>query len=215
MWPVRGILSLAVVHLVVLPAAWAADPPSEQPVTPAPEELFQRAGEAFAAKQFAQALELLERACGQSDFEGCDFNLGAVHHALRHCDEARAHYGAYLKAHSGGARAGEARAALEALEPRCGADESAVGNSAPVPKAPLVTQPAAPRSADAASAAPEPAPAARALPPSSVTAEPGPAPPDGPRRIVAASLLGLGGTAGVATLLFALRLSSVNADVEA
>ena len=211
-------LSLAVVvgvERVALPSARAADPAPPEPATIASrDELFQRAGEAFEAQEFALALELLRQACGQSDFEGCDFNLGAVHHALRHCAEARQHYGAYLKAHPAGARRGEAQAALDALEPICGLAPGAN------PEASATGLPAVGSAGTSSDPAPSlavltalPDQLAPASPPERPTAPAAQA--NGTSRIVALSLLGLGGAAGVATLLLALELSSTNSEIEA
>jgi hypothetical protein len=216
-WLCLAGLSLAVVvgvDGVALPSARAADSAPPEPAAAASrDELLQRAGEAFEAQQFALALELLQQACGQSDFEGCSFNLGAVHHALRHCAEARHHYRAYLEAYPAGARRGEAQAALDALEPICGVapgahpDEPATGLP-PVGSAGASSDPARLAALPASPGELVPAsPPERPTPPAAQAS--------GTSRILALSLLGLGGAASVATLLLALELSSTNADIEA
>ncbi|HTV23289.1 MAG TPA: hypothetical protein VMG12_31590 [Polyangiaceae bacterium] len=208
------------------------------------EAWFEQANLKFAAHDYAGALALLERACAASDFPGCALNLGAVHHALRHCVEARHYYGAYLRNEPSGERAAEARAALDELDVRCrdeGARSAAVtGASAPSASSPPPAPPALPAADGAlregpssqAPEAPPSAPAASGAP--TFPPRHGPAAPpaafrrgvlgagssanampstldEAPRyRAVAASVMVLGGAAGLTSIYLGSRLADAN-----
>lgn len=230
------------------PGRASAEPPAAAAGLP-PEVAgwFQQAGERFAASDYEGALVLLERACSRWPFEGCSLNLGAVHHALRHCAEARRHYGDYLREAPAGERSGEARAALGELEQRCvergdaaaplGAASEAMTPDEVVPTSagsavsaevspavgprvtpgasPLATA-AAPLVTDLAVAAPGEALGSGAAPLSRAEAASASSGLDRePRhRAVAASLLVLGGVAGVTTAYLGVQLAKANAEVE-
>ena len=209
----------------------------------APDEVdawFREASLKFEAMDYEGALPLLERACAASAFPGCALNLGAVHHALRHCAEARRHYEQYLRDEPQGERVAEARAALGELEPHCRSNAAAFD---------LPPAPAASSSAEGAALQAGVAPVAVAAPASAgasieaaapaVMVAPGDAPgttsgaqaADEPRpveagvatrdpalegrasyRPIAASMLILGGATGLTTLYLGVRLASANAD---
>jgi hypothetical protein len=198
------------------PAVVDAQPEPSPGVTPREVDAwFERANQKFAARDYAGALELLERACAHSDFPGCALNLGAVHHALRHCLEARKFYESYLRGEPSGERAGEARAALDELDAHCQTARS----SGPV--APSASPP---------SEAPQPARVAPVSPPTfgandhaaphtalegSALGSPRTTLDDGPRyRAIAASVTVLGGAAGLTSLYLGLRLGDANAEFE-
>lgn len=241
------------VCLMVLAArtSFAERPPAphpsevEAPVTDgasAPDDVdtwFREASLKFEAGDYEGALPLLERACAASAFPGCALNLGAVHHALRHCTEARRHYEQYLRDEPQGEGVAEARAALGELEPHCkgnaaafelrptpgastaegaalhtgGAPLSVPATPAASPSAPL--EPVAP-----AAVAPGVAPVATSGAPVSdephaieAAARRDPELESRPSyRPIAASMLILGGAAGLTTLYLGVRLASANAD---
>ncbi len=244
-------------------------PPSQAAERPAPsaesspastagdvDAWFREASERFEAGDFAGALPLLERACAGSAFPGCALNLGAVHHALRHCPEARRHYEQYLREEPQGERVAEARAALTELEPHCKSNAAAFG--LPEPSTPGAASAVAPSSSSSSSASSSataasglaggaaavsgssslaasasapldpPAPAVVAVTaaegaatsamgassePRRVGAAHDPALEGGtPYRPIAASMLILGGAAGLTTLYLGVRLASANAE---
>jgi hypothetical protein len=210
---------------------------------------FREASAKFEAGDFAGALPLLERACATSAFPGCALNLGAVHHALRHCPEARRYYESYLRDEPEGERATEARAALAELEPHCKSNAAAFDVAASPSPAALTTAPAsfaaAPHVASGAAAAASGTATSAAVlpelgaPPSSTLtavagSAPAPAlvaaaPADASRidsadaldrsqesaakyRPIAASMLILGGAAGLTTIYLGVRLADANAE---
>jgi hypothetical protein len=246
------------VCLTVLAArtSLAEEPPapspalSEKPATegsgasgPADEDAwFREASLKFEAGDFAGALPLLERACSTSTFPGCALNLGAVHHALRHCPEARRHYELYLQREPHGEGAAEARAALSELEPHCqsnaaafdlaapsavGASAGALSSSEAESAAPHAAVPSGAAASGLVPLAPGAAPAlpAAGSAPGHVTAaagEPGrigtaepldPAQESAAKyRPVAASMLILGGAAGLTTIYLGVRLADANSE---
>jgi hypothetical protein len=210
---------------------------------------FREASVKFQAGDFAGALPLLERACATSAFPGCALNLGAVHHALRHCPEARHYYESYLRDEPAGERATEARAALTELEPHCksnaAAFDLAASTSLGASTATPASAPAAPHAIAGAAAVASGAAASTAVPPepgappaSPVTAVNGSAPaaalvtaaPADASRIdsadaldpsqesaakyrpIAASMLILGGAAGLTTIYLGVRLADANSE---
>jgi hypothetical protein len=191
---------------------------------------FREASVRFEAGDFAGALPLLERACATSAFPGCALNLGAVHHALRHCPEARHYYESYLRDEPAGERATEARAALTELEPHCkssaAAFDLAASTSPGASTAAPASSPAAPHVVNAVGAGASTAVGGSAPTPAPVTA----APADASRiesaadaldpsqesatryRPVAASMLILGGAAGLTTIYLGVRLADANSE---
>jgi len=89
---------------------------------PAPpfEVVLEQADQRFVGGDLGGALRLLEPVCSGGERVECAFSLGAIHHGLGHCPEARAFYRRYLELAPGGERASEVREALEEVEPRCG-----------------------------------------------------------------------------------------------
>jgi hypothetical protein len=113
--------------------AWA-EPPVAELEPGAPFELvLERADRRFVSGDLSGALELLEPACARGERSECAFSLGAIHHGLGHCPEARAFYRRYLELWPGGERASEVRDALEEVDARCG---DALAGAAPEPSPP-------------------------------------------------------------------------------
>jgi len=228
----RPLCALAVVLGQSLATLAHAEPASPSPGAAPEGEVdawFEQANGKFAAGDYAGALELLDRACAQSDFPGCALNLGAVHHALRHCAEARGHYEVYLQRDPGGERAAEARAALDELAAHC-RNEGASGATG---AAALGSSPARPRLVDElpevssdlpvrewSPHTPLPARTTGAAAPSAAVSRtdaalPGPAlapSVEQPQRhrAVAASVMVLGGVAGLTSIFLGMRLSEAN-----
>lgn len=227
---VRVLAGLLVAAVLVAATPARAEPTPE----PSPGEVnvwFERANDHFAAGEYEAALGLLERACARSAFPGCALNLGAVHHALRHCSEARGHYQAYLQQDPSGERAAEARAALDELDAHCpnerapgAGGESLAANSSERPRlvGPVPELGTDLPVRDGQSAIPPAAP----MPPMTIPPAPTPrtAPPpgdaatallDAPQRYraVAASVTVMGGVAGLTSMVFGLRLADKNAEI--
>jgi len=73
----------------------------------------------FARREYVACLPFLEQACKLTDSPRCLLNLGAVHHALMHCQLARAYYQQYLDRSPYDEEVTEARNALEELNAAC------------------------------------------------------------------------------------------------
>ncbi|MEY2935760.1 MAG: hypothetical protein RL033_6509 [Pseudomonadota bacterium] len=73
----------------------------------------------FARREYSACLPYLERACQLTDSPRCLLNLGAVHHALMHCQLARSYYQQYLDRTPYDEDVSAARSALEELERAC------------------------------------------------------------------------------------------------
>lgn len=177
-------------------------------------QLFEQAGERYAEHAYGQALELLQLACRESTFDGCELNLGAVHHALKHCSEARQHYTAYLQLHPNGRESQAARAALDELDAHCEQASQAV---APALEGPQPPHESGSLAAQGASTARDAGASAAASPEAASAPVPDPGAPRASwlqRRAVPLLLTGAGALAGVSTLLFATELSSTNSQIE-
>lgn len=127
--------------------AWAEPPVGVEPVASF-ELALEQADRRFVSGDLDGALSLLEPVCARGERVECAFSLGAIHHGLGHCPEARVFYRRYLQLSPGGERASEVRDALEEVEARCG-DALATAAPRPVPTA----SPLAPGVATAPSAA--------------------------------------------------------------
>ncbi|HTV20746.1 MAG TPA: tetratricopeptide repeat protein [Polyangiaceae bacterium] len=104
------------------------------------QSLYQRFECHFERKQYAECLPYLEQACLLTDSPRCLLNLGAVHHALMHCQRARSYYEQYLSRSPYDAEGDEARDALDELNRACGAGGATA--LAPEPPAELPIDPA-------------------------------------------------------------------------
>jgi tetratricopeptide (TPR) repeat protein len=104
----------------------SASPPSA-PASPEAQslQLRERANSAYGEGRYAEALVLLEQANALSPYELHEFNLGAVHDKLGHCEQARDHFEAFLRAtRQADTPVEEARHALVELYATCGHAES-------------------------------------------------------------------------------------------
>jgi hypothetical protein len=122
-----------------LSPAWAEPPEPPPPSAAAPlpfDAVLEQADRRFVDGDLDGALQLLAPVCAGSERAECAFSLGAIHHGLGHCPEARAFYLRYLELAAGGERVGEVRDALQEVEARCG--------DAPAPAMPRVLPTAAP-----------------------------------------------------------------------
>ena len=103
-------------------APGSASPPSA-PAGPEAQslQLRERANSAYGEGRYADALVLLEQANALSPYELHEFNLGAVHDKLGHCEQARDHFEAFLRATmQADTPVEEARHALVELYATCG-----------------------------------------------------------------------------------------------
>ena len=115
-----------------LEPAWAEPPAAGVEPVEAPrfDAVLEEADRRFVGGDLNGALRLLEPVCTRDERVECAFSLGAIHHGLGHCPEARAFYRRYLELSPGGERASEVRDALEEVEARCG-DERATATPLP------------------------------------------------------------------------------------
>jgi hypothetical protein len=79
----------------------------------------------FSRQEFAACLPFLEQACSLTHSPRCFLNLGAVHHALMHCELARGYYQEYLNRVPYDEEGQDARKALEELSVACPVEETA------------------------------------------------------------------------------------------
>ena len=128
-----------------LSPAWAEPPEPPPPSAAAPlpfDAVLEQADRRFVDGDLDGALQLLGPVCADNERAECAFSLGAIHHGLGHCPEARAFYLRYLELAAGGERVGEVRDALQEVEARCG--------DAPAPGVPSVVPSVAPSAASLA-----------------------------------------------------------------
>jgi hypothetical protein len=177
----------------------------------------------FARKEYAACLPYLEQACRLTDSPRCPLNLGAVHHALMHCQLARGYYQQYLDRSPYDEDVEAARHALEELEracPRSAAERSADaaevgGRAGTVEEAGL---PALPPSHIAALPTRPDSAGALAASPGQRTATPVDAPSTERRQqshVLAWSLLGAGAASLTATVVLATYGARAERDYEA
>ena len=99
----RCLLALAVLtasgparHAQAAPLRDSCAPPARSSAAASSAEqvaaLYQSFECHFARKEYAACLPYLEQACQLTDSPRCLLNLGAVHHALMHCQLARSYY---------------------------------------------------------------------------------------------------------------------------
>lgn len=162
----------------------------------------------FARKEYAACLPYLEQACQLTDSPRCLLNLGAVHHALMHCQLARHYYQQYIDRTPYDEDVTAARSALEELERAC--PQSHVPASPPV----LDTPPAAP---GIAPAGPLPAPLdeSSASAPAPAPERTAPASAGGREPVLAWALLGAGAASLTATVVLAAHGARAERDYEA
>jgi hypothetical protein len=124
----------------------AAEPPPGV-VGQAPDEAAQRllaaALERFRLRDYPAALELLDRVYALAPNPGVLYNLGAVHAALGHCDEARAAYRRYITDTRSEAGRADAQRQLDSLQACEASPTAAASVVSPLPSAPLATAPSA------------------------------------------------------------------------
>lgn len=185
-----------------LAPAWAAEPVAAQPF----EAALAQADERFIAGDLEGALRLLEPACAGGERPECAFSLGAVHHGLGHCRQARAFYLRYLELTPNGERVSEARGALEEVEARCGGSVE-VASSAVAPDLPRAMSPGAVGLAPTPSAPAMPGLAEPWVAPSGNT-PPAPVSREAPQGSLSADLavgsLALAGAAALSSIAFGL-----------
>lgn len=180
----------------------AASSPAEQVAA-----LYQSFECHFARKEYAACLPYLERACQLTDSPRCLLNLGAVHHALMHCQLARNYYQQFIDRAPYDEDVPAARSALEELERAC-----------PQSSAPAATfaEPIDP-TLGVAPAVPAPAPLAQPTDgaPVRAPAHAARASSGGPDHLLAWTLLGAGAASLTATVVLAAYGSRAERDYEA
>lgn len=117
-----------------LEPAWAEQPAAGLEPVPPPgfKAVLEEADRRFVSGDLNGALGLLEPVCTAGESVECAFSLGAIHHGLGHCLQARAFYRRYLQLSPEGERASEVRDALEEVEARCG-DRGVTSAASPAP----------------------------------------------------------------------------------
>jgi tetratricopeptide (TPR) repeat protein len=198
--------SAAAEGLDAKPAARACAPETV-PVGSAPageiQTLYDRFECHFSRGEYQESLPFLERVCRLTSSPRCLLNLGAVHHALRHCDAARSYYEKFLDRTPYDDEQNEAQQALEEIRAACPDAEGPVEPPEPFRRPPDEIPPMLP----APVAAERPA----ALAPRGLVSRAATLPAqlargaDGSasRRILAWSLLGAGSAAALATAVAA------------
>lgn len=173
----------------------------------------------FARKEYAACLPYLEQACRLTDSPRCLLNLGAVHHALMHCQLARGYYQQYLDRSPYDEDVVAARGALEELRRACPPSDSEADDAAPLPSGaglppsdgalqPVVL-PLTPSSASVSEREPAARPAREAVAPDT---QPGAARSD---RVLIWSLLGAGAATLSGTVVLAAYGARAEGDYEA
>lgn len=92
------------------------------------DSLYRRFECHFSRQEYVACLPFLERACLLTDSPRCLLNLGAVHHALMHCQLARGYYEQYLERSPYDEEVDAVRRALEELSVAC---PRSAGSAAP------------------------------------------------------------------------------------
>lgn len=173
----------------------------------------------FARQEYSACLPYLERACQLTDSPRCLLNLGAVHHALMHCQLARSYYQQYLDRTPYDEDVSAARNALEELERACpqaapvteGLSQRALAPPASLPM--IVLEPGAiqplplakaPRREGAATRSTSPGASSDAVPAQR-----------GPDHLLAWSLLGAGAASLTGTVVAAAYGARAERDYEA
>ena len=176
------------------------------------------ANSAYTEGRYEDALELLQRANVQEPYGLHEFNLGAVHDRMGHCEQARDHFEAYLLAarREYSPAVEDARQALVELYTICGrterSDEAAVALREP--PAESLELPPVLGALTVIPALPEPSPEAQRARGETVAFERS---SRGllTRRQLALCMLGTGAAAGVASGIAAVLVRRAEADTEA
>jgi hypothetical protein len=208
-------------------------PRSREPRTASDEAqaLYQQFECHFSRAEYSECLPYIERACQLTSSPRCLFNLGAVHHALRHCSLARGYYEQFLDRAPYDDDGDEAKNALHEIAAACPPQEAAAAQAAaPDPAAHADTirsLPAIPSAGSASASMQASAPADASLPRRRLPAisVPGRSASDsaridagGPaisRRALAWTLLGSGAAAGISTLLLGSSGRRAESDFDA
>jgi hypothetical protein len=164
----------------------------------------------FLRGDYQGGLPFLQKACTLTSSPRCAFNLGAVHHALMHCELARAYYSRYLELAPYDENGAAARDALAELRVSCPSAPSAaavpVGPALSEPPSGLVVAPltdARPMVEDSGRALATPAAAAH--PPAAASSS----------RTLSWCLLGAGAATGAMTLVALLHGARADQDATA
>jgi hypothetical protein len=184
------------------PSSAPASSPAEQVAA-----LYQRFECHFARKEYAACLPYLEQACQLTDSPRCLLNLGAVHHALMHCQLARHYYQQYIDRTPYDEDVPAARGALEELARACPVSNTPANTPAEaiapaVGAAPVAPPPPAPAGSSDSAAVPAPAHAA-------------PTRPQGEGHVLAWMLLGGSAASLTATVVLAAYGARAERDYEA
>lgn len=216
-----GIAVVAAVSLSLWPAASAAAEGLDgQAVTtacapvaaPAPstqageiQSLYRQFECHFERGEYRESLPFLEQACRLTNSPRCLLNLGAVHHALLHCESARSYYEQYLDRVPYDPMEGEAQRALQEIRAACPGNENSVTALEPLRPPPLDGIPPLESARIAPETGAELAARAKDIPaPSTLQSElAAGADRSASRRILAWSLLGAGGAAALSTVIVA------------
>lgn len=102
--------------------ATTAEPGAAASAEARSSRLREQANVAYGEGRYAEALALLEQANAAAPYDLHEFNLGAVHDQMGHCEQARDHFEAFLRIEreAPSAPEEEARHALSELYERCG-----------------------------------------------------------------------------------------------
>jgi hypothetical protein len=209
-------LRFAVLLCPCLAGVWSVTAAAQAPEQASAElqAVLEQADERFVQQDFRTALALLEPACAASLEPACAFGLGAVHHALGHCEEAVGHYRRYRELTPAGEHTEEVLLALAQLEARCGG--TGAGGTIAVSPSVALAIPSAPAPSPLLAepriiASPFAQPALQARHDSTLPALAEQAP--GARHdLIVVSLLGLGGASALTALTMGmLSLNSADA----
>jgi hypothetical protein len=209
-------------------------PPSAEPRTASEEAraLYQQFECHFARAEYSECLQYIERACQLTSSPRCLFNLGAVHHVLRHCSLARGYYEQFLDRAPYDDGDDEAKNALREIEAACPPQQAAPAQAPPphpgADEEMIRSLPDSPSAGSASGSIGGSVPADAPLLPA--RARPAVSAPDGSgsdsarvdaarpgssRRALAWTLLGTGAAAGVSTLLLGSYGTRAESDFDA